>query len=211
MAGGHPLIINLFASWLAHARCARTPARPLPSLPGTRHSAATGRRREPTTRHLARARRRIGHRWKNWRRAASRRPAAKAGTLAVEGLNVTGMTRSAKDTVEAPGTNVARKSGTSRVMLDTGPAAPERMQGSRRRTRSPFPPGTRHGHATRAGWSRPRNAGRLPAVATPAGPTWNGSSSEAAQWRTGDVRFRCSWLDPARRAASHPRCSWTAW
>ena len=57
----------------------------------------------------------------------SRKLAAKAGTVAVEGLNVKGMTRSARGTAEAPGTMVAQKAGTNRVILDTGWAALRRM------------------------------------------------------------------------------------
>ncbi len=50
----------------------------------------------------------------------SRRLAAKAGTVAGEGLNVKGMTSPAKGTAEAPGTMVARKAGTNRVILNAG-------------------------------------------------------------------------------------------
>ena len=50
----------------------------------------------------------------------SRKLATKAGTVAVEGLNVKGMTRSAKGTAEEPGTMVAQKAGTNRVILNTG-------------------------------------------------------------------------------------------
>ena len=57
----------------------------------------------------------------------SRKLAATAGTVAVEGLNVKGMTRSAKGTVEEPGTMVAQKSGTSRVILNTGWTALKEM------------------------------------------------------------------------------------
>ena len=67
------------------------------------------RRRERTKRHLARVRRRIANRRKNWHHQVSRRLAAKAGTVAVEGLNVKAMTRSAKGTAAATGTMVAQK------------------------------------------------------------------------------------------------------
>ncbi|MDE0524146.1 MAG: RNA-guided endonuclease TnpB family protein [Boseongicola sp.] len=67
------------------------------------------RRRERTKRHLARVRRRIASRRRNWHHDVSRKLAAKAGTVAVEGLNVKGMTRSAKGTVEKPGKRVAQK------------------------------------------------------------------------------------------------------
>lgn len=42
-------------------------------------------------------------------------------TVAVEDLNVAGMTRSAKGTVDKPGTNVKAKSGLNRVILDASP------------------------------------------------------------------------------------------
>ncbi len=84
-------------------------------------------RRERTKRHLSRVRRKIANRRKNWHHHVSRRLAAEAGTVAVEGLNVKGMTRSAKGTAEAPGTMVAQKSGTNRVILDTGCTALKRM------------------------------------------------------------------------------------
>ena len=40
--------------------------------------------------------------------------------IAVEALNVTNMTRSARGTLEAPGTNVAAKTGLNRSILDAG-------------------------------------------------------------------------------------------
>ena len=78
------------------------------------------RRRERTKLHLAKVRRKIANRRKNWHHHVSRKLATKAGTVAVEGLNVKGMTRSAKGTAEEPGTMVAQKSGTNRVILNTG-------------------------------------------------------------------------------------------
>ena len=85
------------------------------------------RRREKAKRHLAKVRRKIANRRRNWHHHVSRRLAAKAGTVAVEGLNVKGMTRSARGTVEEPGTMVAQKSGTNRVILNTGWTALRRM------------------------------------------------------------------------------------
>ena len=78
------------------------------------------KRRERTKRHLAKVRRKIASRRRNWHHHVSRRLAGKGGTVAVESLNVKGMTRSAKGTVEEPGTNVPQKSGTNRVILNTG-------------------------------------------------------------------------------------------
>ncbi len=85
------------------------------------------RRRERTKRHLARVRRRTANRRKNWHHHVSRRLAAKAGTVAVEGLNVKAMTRSAKGTADVPGTRVAQKSGMNRAVRDTGWTALKRM------------------------------------------------------------------------------------
>ncbi len=85
------------------------------------------RHRERARRHLAKVRRRIANRRRNWHHHVSRRLAAKAGAVAVEGLDVKGMTRSAKGTAEAPGTMVAQKSGTNRVILNTGWTALRRM------------------------------------------------------------------------------------
>ena len=85
------------------------------------------KRREKARRHLAKVRRRIANRRKNWHHHVSRKLAGKAGTVAVEGLNVKGMTRSAKGTAEEPGTMVAQKAGTNRVILDTGWTALKRM------------------------------------------------------------------------------------
>ncbi len=78
------------------------------------------RRREKAKRHHARVMRRIANRRHDWHHHASRDLAAKAGTVAVEGLNVKGMTKSAKGTVEEPGANVPQKAGLNRVILDTG-------------------------------------------------------------------------------------------
>lgn len=42
-------------------------------------------------------------------------------TVAIEDLNIAGMTRSARGTIDNPGTNVRAKSGLSRAILDTSP------------------------------------------------------------------------------------------
>ncbi len=77
-------------------------------------------RREKAKRHLAKVRRKIASRRKSWHHHVSRKLAAKSGTVAVEGLNVKGMTRSAKGAAEEPGTMVAQKAGTNHVILNTG-------------------------------------------------------------------------------------------
>ncbi|MGW0665325.1 RNA-guided endonuclease InsQ/TnpB family protein [Streptodolium elevatio] len=48
--------------------------------------------------------------------------ASRFAVVAVENLNVTGMTRSARGTVEAPGRNVRAKTGLNRSILDVAPA-----------------------------------------------------------------------------------------
>ena len=122
------------------------------------------KRRERAKRHLAKVRRRIANRRHNWHHHVSRKLAAKAGTVAVEGLNVKGMTRSAKGTAEAPGTMVAQKAGTNRVILNTGWTALRRMLDYKARERDRRP---RRQHFTevprvRRGRSRePQNSGRL--------------------------------------------------
>ncbi|MDE0522875.1 MAG: transposase [Boseongicola sp.] len=66
-------------------------------------------RREKAKRHLASVWRKIANKRRNRHHAVSRRPAAMAGTVVVEGLNVKGMQRSAKGTVAAPGTIVTQR------------------------------------------------------------------------------------------------------
>ena len=78
------------------------------------------KRRERTKRHLAKVQRKKAQKRHDWHHHVSKALAVKAGSIAVEGLNVKGMTRSAKGTVEDPGRNVAAKSGTNRVILNTG-------------------------------------------------------------------------------------------
>ena len=51
----------------------------------------------------------------------------RAGAVAVETLDVKAMTKSAKGTVEEPGTNVPQKAGLNRVILNTGWTALKRM------------------------------------------------------------------------------------
>ncbi len=78
------------------------------------------KRREKAKNQVARVRRKIANRRHNWHHHASKELAAKAGTVVVEKLNVKGMTRTAKGTVEDPGTNVPQKAGLNRVILNTG-------------------------------------------------------------------------------------------
>ncbi len=85
------------------------------------------KRRERTKRMLAKTRRRIANRRRNWHHHVSKRLAGKGGAVAVETLDVKAMTRSAKGTVEEPGTNVPQKAGLNRVILNTGWTALKRM------------------------------------------------------------------------------------
>lgn len=59
--------------------------------------------------------------------ALSRRLANAYGLVAIESLNVAGMTASARGSVEAPGRNVAQKAGLNRAILNVGWHAFERM------------------------------------------------------------------------------------
>ena len=85
------------------------------------------KRRERTKRMLAKTRRRIANRRRNWHHHVSKRLAGKGGAVAVETLDVKAMTKSAKGTVEEPGTNVPQKAGLNRVILNTGWTALKRM------------------------------------------------------------------------------------
>ena len=76
------------------------------------------RRRERARRRHARAMRRMAMKRRNWQHHVSRKLAG--GTVVVEDLNTRGMTRSAKGTVEEPGTNVRQKAGLNRAILATG-------------------------------------------------------------------------------------------
>ena len=51
---------------------------------------------------------------------ASKKYASNYGTVVIEKLNIAGMTKSAKGTLEKPGKNVKAKSGLNRVILDIG-------------------------------------------------------------------------------------------
>lgn len=106
-------------------------------VPNPRHLAAAERRLVKAQRALsrtqkgsarrARAARRVGriHHQVAVRRATvlhelTKRLATGFAAVAVEDLNVAGMTRSAKGTVERPGRNVKAKSGLNRAVLDAG-------------------------------------------------------------------------------------------
>ena len=60
------------------------------------------------------------HKIQNWCHQKSRETADEFGTVYMEDLNIAGMTKSAKGTVENPGKNVKAKSGLNRVILANG-------------------------------------------------------------------------------------------
>ena len=84
-------------------------------------------RRKKAVRKVARAERRLANARKAWQHRVTRRLSDKAGTVVIERLNTKGMTRSARGTAEAPGTNVRAKAGLNREILNTGWAAMEQM------------------------------------------------------------------------------------
>ena len=77
-------------------------------------------RRRCTRAKLSRTCRRIAGARANWCHQTSRRIADAAHTVVLEALNTQGMTRSAKGTAEAPGTNVRAKAGLNRAILSSG-------------------------------------------------------------------------------------------
>ena len=76
-------------------------------------------RRKKTRKRLAKVSRKISDIRKDWIHQTTREIADKCGTIVIEGLNVKGMTASAKRTVESPGKNVKQKAGLNNGMLDT--------------------------------------------------------------------------------------------
>ncbi len=150
-----------------------------------------GNGRGSARRKKASRRRKIANRRHDRHRHASRDLAAKAGTVAVEGLNVKGMTKGAKGTLEEPGTNVPRKSGLNRVILDTGWTAP--CRNARRPPSSRFRHQAGQEQATSA--ERSADAHAEPGTASPARPA--GMQRMPASMRRGT-----SWTDAsARRGA----------
>lgn len=75
-------------------------------------------RRKDTGKKIARVSRKIANIRKNWIHHTTRKIVEKCGTIAVESLNVKGMTASAKGTVENPGRDVRWKTGLNRGMLN---------------------------------------------------------------------------------------------
>ena len=77
-------------------------------------------RRERVRRQIAALQHEIALRRAGLLHQVSTRLAADYAVVALEDLNVAGMTRSARGTVEAPGRNVAAKAGLNRAILDAG-------------------------------------------------------------------------------------------
>jgi putative transposase len=78
------------------------------------------RKRVKAARRLARAKEREANARRDWLHKTSRQIVNRYGLIVLEGLKMTSMTRSAKGTVEAPGTGVRRKSNLNRALLDAG-------------------------------------------------------------------------------------------
>ena len=78
------------------------------------------RRRIAAVLRLARAKEREANARRDWLHKCSRKIVDAFDLIALENLRLLSMTRSAKGTVAAPGTNVRAKSGLNRVMLDAG-------------------------------------------------------------------------------------------
>ena len=71
-------------------------------------------------RHIAKLHRQVANRRRDFHHKVARKLVNECDQIAVENLNIAGMTRSARGTIDRPGTNVAAKSGLNRVMLDVG-------------------------------------------------------------------------------------------
>jgi putative transposase len=71
-------------------------------------------------RRLARAKEREANARRDWLHKKSREIVNAFDLIALENLRMRSMTRSAKGTVEAPGTNVRAKAGLNRALLDAG-------------------------------------------------------------------------------------------
>ena len=79
----------------------------------------SGNRRRVKQR-LAKLHRRVANRRRDFHHQTARRLVDTCDTIAVEALNISGMTGSASGTVHRPGRNVAAKAGLNRSILDAG-------------------------------------------------------------------------------------------
>lgn len=80
-------------------------------------------RRRRTYDQIAAVRARVKRRRRDWQHQTTTGIARTYGLVVVEDLRLSNMTRSARGTVEAPGSKVAQKSGLNRTMLDEAHAA----------------------------------------------------------------------------------------
>ena len=88
-------------------------------------------RREKAVRHLAKVRRKIANRCRNWHHRVSRELADKAGTTVVEGLKTANMTHTAKGTADESGRKLKARSGFNRVIPNTGWSSLSRLLGDK--------------------------------------------------------------------------------
>lgn len=79
-------------------------------------------RREKARRRVARLHHQVAERRAGTLHQLTKQLATGFATVAVEDLNVAGMTRSSRGTVEAPGKRVRQKAGLNRAILDVSPA-----------------------------------------------------------------------------------------
>jgi putative transposase len=81
-----------------------------------------GRRWRQLSRRIARLYRRESNIEENWARHTAKAVVAQHEVIVLEDLNLQGMTKSAKGTIEEPGKNVAAKSGLNRSLARAAPA-----------------------------------------------------------------------------------------
>jgi putative transposase len=105
---GNPRFLAASAGELAAAQRAVAGCRP-----------GSGNRRR-AKRKLAKLHRKVANRRRDFHHQTARRLVDSCDMIAVEALNVVGMTRSASGTVQEPGRNVAAKTGLNRSILDAG-------------------------------------------------------------------------------------------
>ena len=145
-------------------------------------------RRERTRRRLARTTRRLATVRHNWHHQVSRRLAT--GTVVLENLSTRAMTKSAKGTVDEPGTNVRAKRGLNRVILATGWGRSSRCWRTRRPESSKCRRRTRAVRAMRAGTSTPRRGRpKRHSSAWPAATRTTRTRTRPATFGVGDWRF----------------------
>jgi putative transposase len=129
------------------------------TLAGCRPGSGNRRRAK---RKLAKLHRKVANRRRDFHHQIARRLIDTCDTIAVEALNISGMTRSASGTLQQPGRNVAAKAGLNRSMLDAGwgqflAILLAKAEGAGRRVVTVNPQDTSSTcHLCRAGCKRPR-------------------------------------------------------